>query len=354
MATTLLGLTSVNYFLASLLADLPNMSGVFWETMLGWAVANCIILIAQHKTWQAINCEDTGHSVVTRLLYTNVLADTADTVRKWKMDTVKKQQGKLAWFTIYWLILVLMACWLVRDLGTAEITALVLAVLTAPIYIAATGIPSLLSAVLFAAVADHVRQITRRVHSSTAASLSFDEVIECVHLVDADITKLATYAKWLCLQTVIGNACAGMPWAIVGLGPQPPADHWWTGYHFSYIFCGNCICFVLFGISTVSAAAKITECCDQLRDAINRMRVSASPARFNLAVASPEQVLNINSLLDYMDGLNEGAGMGFCIYVKISYSLLANVAVSVASVLGVLFTTLLHFVEETGAGSSSQ
>jgi hypothetical protein len=49
--------------------------------------------------------------------------------------------------------------------------------------------------------------------------------------------------------------------------------------------------------------------------------------------------------LAYIDGLNEGAGMGFSLVgVKITYSLVANALISFGSVMGVLFATLLHFV----------
>ena len=363
MAVTLIGLTSMNYFLASLIASLPNMSGIFWETMLGWGVANCIILLAQHKTWEAIQCEDTtgSNSVVTRLLYTNVLPETAQIVRTWRMDTAKKQQTKLASFTVYFSAFMVVLGLLVasrRGAGFAwtsdEITTLIIACVTAPMYIAATGVPTFISVALFNAMADPVLQMTRRVQSSVAATVDFDELMRDIRTADADITKLVEYAKWLCLQTVIGNACAGMPWAIIGLGPQPPADHWWTKWHLSYICCANCVCFVLLGIWTAFQAAKITDRCDQLRDAINRLRVSGSPESGNLRVASPEQMLAINNLLNYMDGLNEGAGMGLCLFwVRVSYSFVANVGVSAASVLGILFTTLLRFVAETGTGSSS-
>eukprot|EP01045_Picozoa_sp_COSAG04_P005314 COSAG04_NODE_244_length_18980_cov_6.382501_15_plen_264_part_01 len=177
MAVTLIGLTSMNYFLASLIASLPNMSGIFWETMLGWGVANCIILLAQHKTWEAIQCEeDTSNSVVTRLLYTNVLPETAQIVRTWRMDTAKKQQTKLASFTVYFSAFMVVLGLLVasrRGAGFAwtsdEITTLIIACVTAPMYIAATGVPTFISVALFNAMADPVLQMTRRVQSSVAA-----------------------------------------------------------------------------------------------------------------------------------------------------------------------------------------
>eukprot|EP01045_Picozoa_sp_COSAG04_P021083 COSAG04_NODE_2231_length_4481_cov_7.647649_5_plen_294_part_00 len=290
-----------------------------------------------------------------------MLPETAQIVQTWRMDTAKKQQTKLASFTVYFSAFMVVLGLLVasrRGAGFAwtsdEITTLIIACVTAPMYIAATGMPTFISVALFNAMADPVLQMTRRVQSSVAATVDFDELMHEIHMVDADITKLVEYAKWLCLQTVIGNACAGMPWAIIGLGPQPPADHWWTKWYLSHICCANCIGFVLLGIWTAFQAAKITDRCDQLRDAVNRLRVSSSPEGSDVRVASPDQMLAINDLLNYMDGLNEGAGMGLCcLWVRVSYSFVANVGVSAASVLGILFTTLLRFVAETGTGSGS-
>jgi hypothetical protein len=398
MAETLLGLTSVNYVLASLLSRLPNMEGVFYETMLGWFAANCFVLLAQHKTWSAINSfERLAPSVIPRLLSTEVLTKTADQVTQWKMDTPKNQQRKLGFFTGYFVVLFLLAIvsashLTTQNLNATELVTIAIAVATSPVYIAATGMPWLLSPVLFTAAADQVRQITLQLTESSIESVNFDECIRSIHRVDADITQLAKYARWLCLQTIIGNACAALPWAVVGLGPQPPADHWWSGnnpigLNFSYACCVNSVLFVLFGISTAAYAASITSCCDELRDSVNRLRaspqleqqrpsdvmtrdVTMATGIHAIRIATPEELAKIDNLLSYIDGMNQGSGMGFCLPVslhlpllpkielkkKISYALVANTAVSAVSVMGVLFTTLLHSIEpgaEEMGGSAS-
>jgi hypothetical protein len=354
-----LGLTSMNYFLATFFSSLPNMEGVFWETMLLWAISNTIVLFTQHKTWDTINDGRLELSVVTRLLTsTDVLAATADKMKKWKMATAKEQRRQLGLFTVVFCAfctVLFVPCFVsARVFRTKEAVALVIALVTAPLYIAATGMPWLLGSVLFEVAGDQVRQITEQVKGFNARSLDFNECIRSIHRVDADISELANFARWLCLETVFGYIFAGLPWAVVGLGPQPPTDHWWSGNNMlglplSYACCFFCMCFVLFGIWTAAASAAVTTACDELRDALNRLRASSGGAgessRADIYIATPDEVSKIENLLAYIDGLNEGAGMGFSLVgVKITYSLVANALISFGSVMGVLFATLLHFV----------
>ena len=81
---------------------------------------------------------------------------------------------------------------------------------------------------------------------------------------------------------------------------------------------------------SLSAGAKITSACQELAEAVNKLRFvetlrvadGGESDRRAIMAAAPAAVLQINNIADYMRGLNRGQGMGFALRrKKITYSL---------------------------------
>ena len=107
---------------------------------------------------------------------------------------------------------------------------------------------------------------------------------------------------------------------------------------------------MLVGIWSLTRLAKITSECQALADAINRLRRVEGPGGANdISMASTDELMKIEALVSYVKGMNRGQGMGFAIKRKrITFTLVLDIAVTVASVMAVAFPMMLGVIEVEG------
>ena len=90
--------------------------------------------------------------------------------------------------------------------------------------------------------------------------------------------------------------------------------------------------------------AKVTSACDELGNAINELRLGKSSADAAPKMPTNDEKLAIELLRDYVRDLNRGRGMGFVISnQRISYSLVLNMTLSVASAMPFFFALMVSF-----------
>ena len=103
--------------------------------------------------------------------------------------------------------------------------------------------------------------------------------------------------------------------------------------------------FVLMGIWSLAKGAKITSACQDLGEAINKLRASRSKESGEVTVATSDQILQINNLRYFVRDFNRGQGMGFALKrKKITYTLVLDMVGLAASAIVVVSPILLGLV----------
>ena len=162
-----------------------------------------------------------------------------------------------------------------RGLRTDELVALAVAVPLTAMMAGLVPFSGQLLEVLCAAAADPVKQITRAVRASTAATADYDALVRDIRRAHNTIAELSTLAQWLCLKAVLGNGVfmAGS-FAFVALEPDPPPGHWWREYHMRWLFVVISLLYLFPALWSLMAPAKVTTACQELGEArtISRRR----------------------------------------------------------------------------------
>ena len=190
-----------------------------------------------------------------------------------------------------------------------------------------------------------MRQITLAVKATTASTADYGSLIRDISKADETISKLGDLGGWLCAQVMAAHGQGALACASIGFGPASPPGHWWTTWHMAEVCVGLTFCNVLVGIWSLTRLAKITSECQALADAINR--VEGPGGANDISMASTDELMKIEALVSYVKGMNRGQGMGFAIKRKrVTFTLVLDIAVTVASVMAVAFPMMLGVIEE--------
>ena len=335
---------------ASVISSLPKMSGVFYETMIGWTAHICLAALLQRKTWEALYPQEEGEpAFIGELLRSEVLPDTAESLRRLKVATATQAKAQIAFGVVFSIatvggVMLALHVWFQR-LTAAQMLAVGVSLAATPLAAAVHSLPPVLSSALCSAMADRVRRITLSVRATTAATADYQRLIREIQKTDEDIARLEEYLRWVYVQTVVGGACNAGPSFIIGFGPRPPAGHGYTEHklYLFFVFAGAVQ--VLVGIWSLAKGAKITSACQDLGEAINKLRASRSQESGEVTVATSDQILQINNLRYFIRDFNRGQGMGFALKrKKITYTLVLDMVGLAASAIVVVSPILLGMV----------
>eukprot|EP01043_Picozoa_sp_COSAG02_P072833 COSAG02_NODE_13903_length_1332_cov_2.209246_1_plen_390_part_10 len=319
------------FWFASMISSLPNMGGVFAETLVGVTAFHCSTALSQHKTWEALYQQGAEPVFVGELLRSEVLPDTAKSLRRLKFATAKQAKAHIVLthsvgtIVLFGGLALALHFWS-QPLTTVQMLALGVYLAARPMAAAVDAVPLVLADALCCAMADRVRQITLSVREMTAATADYQRLIREIQKADEDIGRLAEYLRWVYAQQVLGGGvCGAGPCFIVGFGPRPPAGHPYTEHRLHLVFVVIGAALVLQAIWSLSHGAKITSACQDLGEAINKLRASRSKESGEVTVATSDQILQINNLRYFVRDFNRGQGMGFALKrKKITYTLVLD------------------------------
>jgi hypothetical protein len=354
--------TCCHYIIAEGVSSLPKMSGEFWPVYIVFGCTGCLTVAVVHRVWAALEFGADGRpghdTFIGGLLRAEVTKSTAAALRRspTTRDFVSVPRAKRfpAIQAIFGIMLMAALGYGIhahRGLQDWELAMLAIAVPTAALWIPCIfNISQPLLEVLSAAAADQVRQITLAVKATTASTADYGSLIRDISKADETISKLGDLGGWLCAQVMAAHGQGALACASIGFGPASPPGHWWTTWHMAEVCVGLTFCNVLVGIWSLTRLAKITSECQALADAINRLRRVEGPGGANdISMASTDELMKIEALVSYVKGMNRGQGMGFAIKRKrITFTLVLDIAVTVASVMAVAFPMMLGVIEVEG------
>jgi hypothetical protein len=297
--------------------------------------------------------------VMTRMKRMRGCSPVAGTATRW-----------CAWALIGWLLHTFRG-----GLSAVDGLALAVAVVAAPVFSVSDPVNNFVPTLACAVVVDRVKQVTRRVKASTPVNADWSGLLSDTVHAEASVSAASALLSWSVksrptMAAFYAMACCFIPFS--GLGPSDPTAGWHV-YHWPYIFLALGGVLILYSVLTLQQPATVTTACEELMDAINKMREARSPG--DAALQMPDNILEIEAridyLLSYVKNLNRRrgksslplslalnslavetrpvsscAGMGFTVMNKrISYSLVVTLLIKAATYTPIVFSLMLSFTK---------
>lgn len=119
-------------------------------------------------------------------------------------------------------------------------------------------------------------------------------------------------------------------------------------FHWPSIFLACGVFFVLNVVYCLCVPATVTSACEELMDAINKMREAKAPGE--ISAGMPPNICateaSIDYLLQYVKNLNRRHGMGFMLQRKrISHSFVMSLGFKLVSYMPIFFAIMLSFTK---------
>eukprot|EP01046_Picozoa_sp_COSAG06_P011916 COSAG06_NODE_685_length_13103_cov_126.328668_19_plen_493_part_00 len=261
---------------------------------IGWSVVNPG---AVHRFRSALHAEPDGF--LAGLLRAEVSPECAAKVTA----LMKRRLGPVAGTAVWWGQSAFIG-WLLYTfrggLSAVDGLALAVGVVTTPVASVSDPVKDFVPALACAVVADRVKQVTRRVKASTPVNADWSGLLSDTVHAEASVSAVSALLSW----SVKGQATMCAFWAMAccfipfsGLGPSDPTAGW-NAYGWPYIFLALGGLLILYSVLALQQPATVTTACEELMDAINKMREARSPGDATLQM--PYNILEIEARIDYL------------------------------------------------------
>eukprot|EP01043_Picozoa_sp_COSAG02_P053782 COSAG02_NODE_5991_length_3886_cov_2.197254_1_plen_299_part_00 len=198
---------------------------------------------------------------------------------------------------------------------------------------------------------DRVREATKRVQASTPTTADYDRLL--ADIIDAEafvssLSKFLAHATKVGLGVSVLFGCLFIFIGLSGVGPPSDLDVGWNTYHWPQIFLGVGMVLIILAVYTLVLPATVTSACEELMDAINKMREAKAPGELSARMPPNicETEASIDYLLQYVKNLNRRRGMGFTLHRKrISHSFVLSLGLKAVSFMPIFFAVMLSFTK---------